>query len=994
MRVIVPTTDDPTPMTRRPSIAILGPLLVDGSPHELRASKERAIVEVLVLRAPNAVPADELRAAIWGENPPPSASKTLQGLVSRLRRALPELAIRSMHGGYRLDIAAEDVDLPAFEAGCRDGRAALELGDADQAAARLNAALACWRGEPLADLDPDWAVGDIRRLSELHLGAVEDLIDARLAIGELGGAVADAEAAVAAEPLRERRWAQLARGLAAADRRADALRSFQRARDALRAVGLDPGADLIALERSIAVDQGASPAPLPSATITHAPGTRRVIRGCIPAQVAPIVGRDDDLKAIDADLDGGPLVTVTGPAGVGKTRLAVEVARRADVEVFFVDLASCQDDVTVLAALASAFDVGGTAGRPLVEHLAEVLADRRQLLILDNCEQALDAVASVVADLVVAGGPSRILATSRERLGVPGERVVLVVPLATPLPSDELGSNALEFDAVALFMDRLRWSDPGFVTESDTFVLAAEVCRRLDGLPLALELAASSAATIGLPRLARRLDDRFSLLTTTRSGARHRSLDVALASSWDLLDDAERLVLDRLSVFAGTFSLEAVEAVVTDETIAAADVYGILDHLVGASLVAIQRRGADRRFRLLESVRLHGGARLEALGEQDRRRLRHLDWVLDLAGAAAAGLAGPEQVRWLDALNDDQDNIDAAFTFAATHPTQAGRALHAALGLFEYWLARGHRRDVGIRWCTTFAELATDMPLAARTHALLAAGLFVANQDSSAVLRLVDTAMALTADDRGEGFAYAVAAKGWAELLMHATGTSRQLVEEAYTVIPTGPMRSWIGTYFGYESALGGAVEDGYRIARASAEELADAPDDHFFGGMLGGVADLAAAAGLTAEALDDARTSLDCGERAGCPSCISLALLSLVLVGEYAGRSDAVAATREAAALALGIDELAGVLSALDVLVGALGRAGEDELAVTVDAAVEAARASFAFARFLPGREQYRLSGLAMAEDRLDDATLTRARVAGAALTYPQLVAVALDLG
>ncbi|MEV4890127.1 BTAD domain-containing putative transcriptional regulator, partial [Nonomuraea sp. NPDC055795] len=523
---------------------VLGPLAVwgdDGEPLHVAEPKVRALLADLLVHGGHPVSADRLIDDLWGERPSRNPTGTLQARVSQLRRALgdPGLVVRGP-GGYR--IVAERVDAARFEE-----LLARRAVPPHERAAELGQALALWRGPAYADVaDLDFARPAIARLEELRLAAVEELSEVRLALGE-PVEVADL---VAEHPLRERLRAVHMRALYRRGRQSEALATYADLRERLDGeLGLDPSPELAELHTKILrqdpelrLKPVRQDPELRSETVRQEPelrsetvrqdrgpeaGDDRPAPARLPAALAPLVGRDDQLAEVVARLGRDRLVTLTGPGGVGKTSLALEVARRRTERVYLAELTGTTHPADVLAAVVGVRD---DSSQPLEPRIARALSGRRALLVLDNCEHLVEPVARLAATLLKAAPELRVLATSQEPLGVTGERVHVVPPLA-------------EDDAVALFAARAG-IEPGPAVRT--------ICRRLDGIPLALELAATRVRALGADELARRLDDRFRLLNTGMrdAPARQRTLRAMIDWSWDLLSEPERLVLRRLAVHA------------------------------------------------------------------------------------------------------------------------------------------------------------------------------------------------------------------------------------------------------------------------------------------------------------------------------------------------------------------------------------------------------------------------------------------------------------
>nr|WP_189179211.1 BTAD domain-containing putative transcriptional regulator [Microbispora rosea] len=664
----------------------------------------RALLGLLLLNAGKVVTTDRLIDGLYGARPPDGATNALQAQVSRLRRHLGDLVVREP-AGYRLAVDPDEVDAPRFERLAAEGRRALDAGDPALAAELLGAALALWRGPALADVpDAPFAPAQAARLEELRLSAAEDLAEAGLALGRHRDLLPELQERAAAHPLRERTRGQLMRALYAAGRPAEALAVYEDARRVLAdELGADPSAELSAIHLAVLrADPDLVPAPAPS---------RR------PVSLTPLVGRDAELDRIGALLAEARLVTLTGPGGTGKTRLAVEAAARWPGEVCLVELAPLTDGADVPQAVLGALGLRETAvaipssgGRQStadpVTRLVSALTLRPVLLVLDNCEHVVEEAARLADRLLAACPALRVLATGREALGITGERLCPVPPLPVPPPGGA-AEDALANPAVRLFAERAAAVRPGFALGPGELEHVVRICRALDGLPLAVELAAARLRSLPLAQIAARLGDddpvpegdapRFALLSRGSRTAqpRHRTLRAVVEWSWDLLDEPERVLARRLTVFAGGATLEAAERVC-----GVPDTDGVLASLVDKSLVEV----VDDRYRMLETIRAFCAERLAEAGESESMRKAHLAYVLDLAVAADPHLRGPGQVEWLRRLDGEHDNLQAALRRAvrAGDAATALRLLSAAAG---YWLLRGLRGEAARLAAETLAAI-------------------------------------------------------------------------------------------------------------------------------------------------------------------------------------------------------------------------------------------------------------------------------------------------
>ncbi|MGY1770885.1 BTAD domain-containing putative transcriptional regulator [Blastococcus sp. SYSU D00813] len=585
-----------------PAVAVLGPVLLEGVP--VRSERQRRLLAALVAGVPHAVPAGTLADRVWPDAPPAGPSGALQTVVARLRRALPPaVRVETLPTGYRLVAPRAEVDVTAFaDAVADDG------GPPAERLARLDAALALWRGRPYPDLEDADAEPAVAELEGLRADALEARVRVLLDLGRTAEAVAAAEALVAGHPLREGAVALLARALVGCGRQAEAVAALAALRRRLaEELGLDPSAELRRLESQVLRQElppVAAPAP------------------ALPLPVSSFVGRDADLAAVTDLLDRCRVVTLCGPGGVGKTRLARHVAaavagRYPDGVVLVEFGRGGTDDVE--PAVAAALRVAGAGAEPVADRVLSVLAVRRQLLVLDNCEHVVDEVAALVEAVVMAAPGVDVLATSREALRVDGEHVHPVQPLG-------------EAEAVALLRARVAAQDPDAVLDGEP---VARLCHRLDGLPLALELAAARVGVLGVGGLLEALEssDGDVLAGGRRTAVpRHRSLREVVAWSHRLLDPRQQRLFERLAVFAGPVEQAAVAAVCGD---AAA-----LPELVDRSLV-VRVPGTPPRFGMLETLRAFGRARLALDPGLPALRARHAAWAVALAEEVAAQRRGP-----------------------------------------------------------------------------------------------------------------------------------------------------------------------------------------------------------------------------------------------------------------------------------------------------------------------------------------------------------------
>jgi predicted ATPase/DNA-binding SARP family transcriptional activator len=749
----------------------------DGLTIDLGGLRERALLARLLLSADQIVSADRLAEDLWSGNPPPHSSATLRVYISRLRRALGpgSAALLTQPPGYRMILDPGQLDADRFEALAAAARADLAEGRAAAAAERLRQALALWRGDALSDVaDLSFAQADVIRLAEARLAALEDRVEAELACGRHISLTSELEGLMASHPLRERLCGQRMLALYRCGRQADALQAFADLRTRLAdELGIDPNPSLHRLQQAIlrqSPELDWPPAGRPAETggsigaggiagsgsggvagsaagtggdaderpegrpsyLAERPGS------WLPAETTSFIGRAAELATISELLGLSRLLTLTGPGGSGKTRLALRAAALAAASypggVALVELASVAGSDLVCAVAASAVSVREEPGRPLIDSIVACLRDSEALLVVDNCEHVIDAAAELIAVLLRNCPSLRILATSQSRLGLAGEASWPVPPLILPDRSARDLRCVAEAESVALFCDRAALARPGFRLTAENVAAVSEICRRLDGIPLALELAAARLNALSAGQIAARIDNRFALLAGAGRGGlpRHRTLQAALEWSHDLLSEAEQVCFRRLAVFSGGCTLEAAEAVCPDpgpsEGVRTAGgprdggsrdggprdggwrdgerqeggprdgerqegglpaelVLQTVSALVDRSLLTTEERCGSMRYGMLESVHQFARVQLARAGESGELSRRHLDWLLGYA--READLDGPDQGAWLELLEADLENFRAALAWSldrAGTPAEgpAGMPAEAPAG----WAAR------------------------------------------------------------------------------------------------------------------------------------------------------------------------------------------------------------------------------------------------------------------------------------------------------------------
>ncbi|MEO3757395.1 BTAD domain-containing putative transcriptional regulator [Mycobacterium sp. B14F4] len=632
---------------------------LDGQRLEIGHVRQRCVLVALLVDVNHAVSTDQLIDRVWADEPPHNARNALAAYMSRLRNLfadIDDVQILRQPGGYLLSTNASTVDLHRFR---RLVSSAREATDPAEAAALFDEALQLWRGEPFASLDTPW-LSEIRNSLEVErFSVVLDRNDAALAAGRHAQIVGELTAALLAHPLDERLAAQLMLAQYRSGRQAQALDTFRQMRDRLvEELGVDPSRPLRdAYQRILDGDRDAPPvatAAAPAAPV--APPSEQRPSTALPRRLTTFIGRQAELERICAAFSDGPLLTLTGVGGVGKTRLALEVAARVGERfgdgVFLCELAPLDDGAAVGHAVAAALRLQQRQGLDIDETVIEYLGTRELLLIVDNCEHLLDAAAALVDRIVTRCPRVSVLATSREALGVVGERLVAVPPLDVE-------------DAAVLFADRARAGRPDFDLDNEPVGAVAEICRQLDGLPLAIELAAARIRVMSSLDLARRLDSLRLLRGGVRGALpRQQSLAATIDWSYQLLAPPEQALFMRLSVFAGGFDLEAAHGVCGDDDVTEDDTLDLLTGLVDKSMVSV-RGGLDRtRYVVLETLRAYGRERLAELGMADAVAARHTAYFTDLAQTAAAGMHTADEKAWVDRMLPDYDNLRAAFEHA------------------------------------------------------------------------------------------------------------------------------------------------------------------------------------------------------------------------------------------------------------------------------------------------------------------------------------------
>jgi predicted ATPase/DNA-binding SARP family transcriptional activator len=705
-------------------IGVLGPLLLladDGEPVVQRSALQRLLLAVLIAGRRRILQLDELAESLWADALPADPAGALHSQVSRLRRQLGPASswIETVSAGYRLVCPPDRLDATRFERHLADARQVED--EPAVALERLDRALALWRGRAFQELaDRPSIAPEATRLDELRNEAAELRADTLLKVGRSAEAASAMHLLMADHPFRERPVALVMRALTAQGRHADALREFEGFRRLLGdELGLEPSPELRAVEATILRHEARTQPLMPAVGV---PGNS-------------FVGRAAEVAKVEWLLERSRLVTLTGPGGVGKTRIALHVAAGARAAypdgVYLCELARISDPDAVAATLASVLRVEQLAEHSLVERVVEFLLVKRALLVIDNCEHVLPAAAELVTAVLLRTPYIDVLATSRERLGVDGEQRVPVGPLPIPAWDDPGAPSAV------LFMDRARAVRPDYTLPADDVATVSELCRRLDGLPLAIELAAAQTVSVSPSEILAAVSDRLvALADSRRTVERHRSLDAVFGWSFGLLTEAERQVFERLAVFAGGWTTAAAGDV-ADAT--PAD----LAALVERSLVTPQY-GRDVRFSMLEPVRQFAEARLADRCEVEHARRRHAAWAVEFAEAANAGLCGPDERGWRARMDTELDNLRAAHRWCLDHDPELSIRLAGSLYRYTWSGARSEVSTWATQAVSRFPDLAhVRLPAA---YAVAALGLCIGG-DLGAARALAEAALTTVPGD-------------------------------------------------------------------------------------------------------------------------------------------------------------------------------------------------------------------------------------------------------
>lgn len=685
---------------------VLGPIRVSsGAEIPLDRSSHRRLLAILLFESGRPLDTDQLIDRHWGEEPPATAKAALQTHISQLRKQFGDGLIATSGAGYQVDLRGHHLDRQLFEALTSAAHTALDGSSWDEVVRNADRALDLWRGTPWEELrDDEFARSEIVRLEEERLELVELRAEALLALGRTEEALPDLERFVLEHPLRERLWEHLMLARARLGRITEAVQAYQDLRDLLAEMGLEPSPALRELEERILRED---PVLVPGR-----------IRHNLPTSLTTFIGRDPERTELATLLEDHRLVTLTGVGGSGKTRLAIELARERlqayPDGVWMVDLAPLSDPSFVPSAVAVAIGLRAEVGT-VHDAIVDALRHRQTLVVLDNCEHIVEGAAAIAGELLAAGPGVNVLSTSREQLGLPGELIYPVAPLDVPHDDPTELEHANRYGSVQLFVDRARLSANQFVLTSDNTGAVASICRRLDGLPLAIELAAARMASLSPAHVAARLEEGFGLVTGNARGLppRQRAVEATIEWSYRLLTGVEQMLFARLSVFAGEFTPAAAEDVCAGGGIHRADVVPLLSRLIDKSLVApTESIDGPSRHRLLETLREYARGRLAETEDEAEIRWSHRAYFHRLARALIEGRRADAVTRHTSL----PDNLEIALDWSLSHG-HATEAANLATALGIYWLDLGHARRA-IRHLSSTLE-ATALGDAPELEALL-----------------------------------------------------------------------------------------------------------------------------------------------------------------------------------------------------------------------------------------------------------------------------------
>lgn len=782
-------------------VGILGPLrlTVDGDIIDVPPGRQRALLTALAMDAGRVVSADRLVEVVWGERLPANPTNALQGRVSQLRKLVGAGRVVQRGNGYLLDIAAGQVDARRFGQLADRGHELLASERPGDAAAVLQHALELWHGDALEEVaDEAWARAEATRLEERRRVAIEDLFDADLARGRHATIIPEVERAVARWPLSERLRGQLMLALYRSGRQADALAVFTRTRRLLHdELGLDPGPELRAIHEAVLRHDERLAAP--TETMPDGPRTN------LPSPPSSFVGRDNAVDQVRRLSGRSRIVTLTGPGGAGKTRLAIEGALQMVDEhrdgAWLVELSTIRTFPELVASVTDTLGLAGDASLMAdaptgLRRLIDALEARHLLLLLDNCEHVIEHTASFIAELLARCPDVRVLTTSREPLGVRGEVTWSVPSLPAPLTDDP--DDIQRSPAVSLLLDRIQEHRPDLDLDTSQLQTVAEITRRLDGLPLALELAAARARAMSLAEIASGLDDRFSLLSSGPRDAplRQRTLQAVIDWSWELLDDEQRRAWACLAVFSTSFTMDDARQLLRAVDVEPGRSSTIVIELVDRSVLSAAIATTPTRYKMLETIRHYGLARARELGYARRAFDAHTDLVVHQADA----FYPTDPKTWtldLDAATWMGDEAVAVLHRARQedNPTVVQR-LAGSLG-WVWWL-RG-RRDEGLSWLSWALQDGVIEPRAGLTACRLAVDL---DEPPDELVEWADQAAARADDPVDRTMATA-----WGALARIRRGAFREALDRLAAIDTQHDTQEWPAATATLVSAIASAVQ-------------------------------------------------------------------------------------------------------------------------------------------------------------------------------------------
>ena len=802
-------------MSHQLEIRLLGPFeaLVGGRPANVSGGMRQGLLALLALRSGRVVAVESLIDALWGDDLPSAPRNAVQHHVARLRAALGSEIILAAPDGYTLADAA--VDAVHFEELLRDARAALRAGDAAAAAEWLTSAHELWRGPALHGLTQTaWFSAEARRLESLRVDALEEQFEAALALGEHRDIVTALRAALEETPYRERLWGQLMLALYRCGRQPDALDAFHEARRVLsEELALEPGPELRRLQEAILAHDPAI-APLPAV---------RRRRGNLPAPLTSFVDREEELGQVVALVREHRLVTLTGPPGVGKSRLALEAARSLEPDfrdgAWFVDLGRAGGEDDVVRLVAYAVDARGTD--PLAGVIGR-LRDVDAILLLNGCGRVVREAARVAAAVVADCPGMRVLATSRQVLRLPGEVRVTVEPLGRPDPE---ASESADSPAVRLFIERARAARPGFELTAEAAPLVAEIARRLDGLPLAIELAAARAHVLGLNEILSLVEHRLELLRKRpEADAARAATGTLIEWSYDLLHEDEKALLHQVAVYRGGASVPSLLAAGSTHGLGEATATYLLEVLADKSILSVSFPAEGARYELLDTVREYVLERLAETGGLAPARAAHAEYFASLADSAHDELRGRDWRDWLQRLELEHDNLWAALQYARE---ARDSVIAARLASLAWYFTLAERVGEGRRFLELARAASEDIPLAQRLE-LLAFDCYLATEEldfdaaTDAGERALAIASTLAAPETGLVKATLALALAEAGEVERATALAEQATaelaggEDHWAIAAASLLRAQVAAFAGDVSTVAAMAADADRAAEAS----------------------------------------------------------------------------------------------------------------------------------------------------------------------------------